>query len=355
MIRPRLSRSVATRTGARRAHGAGGLRAAGPAQPRHARCQRRHRSRSSTAPRQYFASPDARDYAEGRGTFNAPEVTVVKVPATARRSTSSASALDWSDVAIGAGAALGVMLLAIGGSLAVRQSVTSRTACGLRWRQPAGRGPCGPARSARAAPRRARRGRDRAPPGASAPTGRRPAGRRPSASAITPFVRAGASIGSATIPAVRWTISEASASRRLASRPSPPPSATAPIRRSGASGGAGDPRAELERRPVVPGGAERHQHRARARRPARRDEHRDVAWRLLEDDAGVAARARASRLHEQQVDALLVGEARRRRAPAPATRTPPSWSRPRRPAAPAGARRAPPSRRRGRRRRRSPR
>ena len=127
MIRSRLSRSVAT-----------GLALAALAAPA-ASAQQDLRSPDTrdasrvtevqrTPPRQYFASPDARDYAEGRGTFNAPEVMVVKVPATATPDHPSASALDWSDVAIGAGAALGVMLLAIGGSLAVRQSVTSRIA-----------------------------------------------------------------------------------------------------------------------------------------------------------------------------------------------------------------------------------
>jgi len=128
MIRPRLSRSVAI-----------GLALAALTTPAVAAPQdlRSPDTRDAgrvtevqrTPPRRYFASPDARDYAEGRGTFNAPEVMVVKVPATATPElTSSASALDWNDVAIGAGAALGVMLLAIGGSLAVRQSVTSRIA-----------------------------------------------------------------------------------------------------------------------------------------------------------------------------------------------------------------------------------
>ena len=128
MIRSRLSRSVAT-----------GLALAALAAPA-ASAQQDLRSPDTrdaalvtevqpNPSRQNFVSPDARDYAEGRGTFNAPEVMVVKVPATATpEPISSASALDWSDVAIGAGAALGVMLLAIGGSLAVRQSVTSRIA-----------------------------------------------------------------------------------------------------------------------------------------------------------------------------------------------------------------------------------
>jgi hypothetical protein len=80
----------------------------------------------SAMAKQDLRSPDARDAADGRGTFNAPEVTVVRVPETAPAP--SASPLDWRDVAIGAGAALGLMLLAIGGVRAVRPSVTSRTA-----------------------------------------------------------------------------------------------------------------------------------------------------------------------------------------------------------------------------------
>lgn len=82
---------------------------------------------AAEGPFQDLRSPDTRDHADGRGTFNAPEVTVVKVPANDAPAP-SASALDWRDVAIGAGAALGLMLLAFGGARAVRPSVTSRTA-----------------------------------------------------------------------------------------------------------------------------------------------------------------------------------------------------------------------------------
>jgi hypothetical protein len=69
-------------------------------------------------------SPDARDAAEGRGTFSAPEVTVVKVPQT---SPPASSSIDLSDAVIGAGGALAVILLASAGAFAVahRRRATS--------------------------------------------------------------------------------------------------------------------------------------------------------------------------------------------------------------------------------------
>jgi hypothetical protein len=60
-------------------------------------------------------SPDARDAAEGRGTFNAPAVTVVKVP----QPTPATGGMDWTDAGIGAGALLGLIALGVGGSIAV--------------------------------------------------------------------------------------------------------------------------------------------------------------------------------------------------------------------------------------------
>ena len=60
-------------------------------------------------------APDTRDLAEGRGTFNAPEVTVVKVTEPAPTSTG----LDWAHVGIGAGGMLGLILLALASVLAV--------------------------------------------------------------------------------------------------------------------------------------------------------------------------------------------------------------------------------------------
>jgi hypothetical protein len=64
---------------------------------------------------QDLRSGDARDAAEGRGTFNAPEVTVVKVTEAAP----ARGGLDWGDAGIGAGGLLGLMLLGLGGALAV--------------------------------------------------------------------------------------------------------------------------------------------------------------------------------------------------------------------------------------------
>ena len=76
---------------------------------------------------QDLRSPDARDAAQGRGTFNAPEVTVVKVPAA--NPAPAADGLDWADVGIGAAGVLGLALIAFGGGAAiVKTSRTSRTA-----------------------------------------------------------------------------------------------------------------------------------------------------------------------------------------------------------------------------------
>ena len=59
-------------------------------------------------------TPDAVDHGLGRGTFNAPDVTVVKVvdplPTTA---------FDWGDAGIGAGGLLGLILVGLGGTLVV--------------------------------------------------------------------------------------------------------------------------------------------------------------------------------------------------------------------------------------------
>jgi hypothetical protein len=66
-------------------------------------------------PHQDLRSPDTRDRAEGRGTFNAPEVTVVKVTEPAPTS----AGIDWGDAGIGAGSMLGLTLLALGSTLAV--------------------------------------------------------------------------------------------------------------------------------------------------------------------------------------------------------------------------------------------
>ena len=71
---------------------------------------------TTSTPRQDLRPPDTRDYAEGRGTFNAPEVTVVKL---AQPAPAGDGGIDWGDVGIGAGSVLGLALLALGGTFAV--------------------------------------------------------------------------------------------------------------------------------------------------------------------------------------------------------------------------------------------
>jgi hypothetical protein len=60
-------------------------------------------------------TPDARDAATRPGASSAPDVTVVKVPAPER----PAGGIDWGDAGIAAGAALGLILLALGGTVAI--------------------------------------------------------------------------------------------------------------------------------------------------------------------------------------------------------------------------------------------
>jgi hypothetical protein len=65
--------------------------------------------------KQDLRSPDARDAAAGRGTYTAPNVMIVKVPEPVQVE----GGIDWTNVGIGAGGLLGLMLLGLGGSLAV--------------------------------------------------------------------------------------------------------------------------------------------------------------------------------------------------------------------------------------------
>ena len=67
---------------------------------------------------QDLRSPDARDAAQAAGEdrgVSAPEVTVVKVP----EASPANEGLDWGDAGIGAGGLLGLMLLGLGGALAL--------------------------------------------------------------------------------------------------------------------------------------------------------------------------------------------------------------------------------------------
>jgi hypothetical protein len=68
-----------------------------------------------TGPVVDLRTPDAKDHGEGRGTFNAPDVTVVKVVDPAPTSTG----FDWGDAGIGAGGLLGLILVGLGGTAAV--------------------------------------------------------------------------------------------------------------------------------------------------------------------------------------------------------------------------------------------
>ena len=62
-------------------------------------------------------SPDARDAAEGRGTFNSPQVVVVKAQPQTRPA--PANGIDWGDAGIGAGSLFGLGLVALGGTLLI--------------------------------------------------------------------------------------------------------------------------------------------------------------------------------------------------------------------------------------------
>jgi hypothetical protein len=67
-------------------------------------------------------TPDARDHGIGRGTFSAPDVTVVKVT-----DPPVATGFDWGDAGIGAGGLLGLVLIALGGMLAITHHRHGRT------------------------------------------------------------------------------------------------------------------------------------------------------------------------------------------------------------------------------------
>jgi hypothetical protein len=64
-------------------------------------------------PRQDLRSPDTRDQAVGRGTFNAPEVTIVTEPSP------PSAGLDWRDAGLGAGGMLALILLGVGSTVVV--------------------------------------------------------------------------------------------------------------------------------------------------------------------------------------------------------------------------------------------
>lgn len=75
-------------------------------------------TRSDTAGRQDFRMPDTVDAAAGRGTFNAPEVTVIKVPQPAPLLDQG---VDWADAAIGAGTATALFAISLGGAMTLHR------------------------------------------------------------------------------------------------------------------------------------------------------------------------------------------------------------------------------------------
>ena len=70
----------------------------------------------AASPWQDLRAPDVRDAAEGRGTFTAPAVTVVEAPEPAP---AVSDRIEWGDAGIGAGALLGLIVLSLGGTMAV--------------------------------------------------------------------------------------------------------------------------------------------------------------------------------------------------------------------------------------------
>ena len=65
---------------------------------------------------QDLRNPDTVDFANGRGSYNAPEVVVVDLPKHASAPV-SAGGIDWADAGLGAGSLLGITLIGLGGAL----------------------------------------------------------------------------------------------------------------------------------------------------------------------------------------------------------------------------------------------
>jgi hypothetical protein len=80
---------------------------------------------------QDFRMPDTRDYSDGRGTYNSPDVVVVKLR---EPEIAPAGGIDWADAGIGAGSLLGLGLLGIGGTLLLvhRRQVAPAFSAGAR-------------------------------------------------------------------------------------------------------------------------------------------------------------------------------------------------------------------------------
>jgi hypothetical protein len=70
-----------------------------------------------TPPQQDLRNADTRDYAEGRGTYNAPEVVVVDAPKPVAQPT--ADGIDWAAIGLGAGGVTALSLIALGGGVLI--------------------------------------------------------------------------------------------------------------------------------------------------------------------------------------------------------------------------------------------
>jgi hypothetical protein len=84
---------------------------------------------AAVQPAQDLRSPDAQDFAAGRQIVASTPVQVAQAPSEAP----APSGFDWGDAALGAGGALAVALLAVGGTVALmrRRRVTSTRSAGL--------------------------------------------------------------------------------------------------------------------------------------------------------------------------------------------------------------------------------
>jgi hypothetical protein len=72
------------------------------------------RPQDQPQPPQDLRNPDTVDFANGRGTYNSPEVVVVDVPEPVP---ATSGGIDWADAGLGAGGLFGLTLVALGGAL----------------------------------------------------------------------------------------------------------------------------------------------------------------------------------------------------------------------------------------------
>lgn len=78
--------------------------------------------------KQDYRMPDTFDAANGRGTADAPEITVVKVPTPVPVAAPAGDGIDWADAGIGAGGAIAMIALAGGSAFAIVRKRALRTA-----------------------------------------------------------------------------------------------------------------------------------------------------------------------------------------------------------------------------------